>query len=243
MTSERRKGLPNSTPNFCEPDNAGYAACHPPVSRIASAAAATIHAVHAYCLYMDRPAHDAESGQSENDLVRKARRGDRDAFEQLYRRHAKAIHALALRLTGNHATAQDITQDAFMRLFQFLGGIRNDAPLRPWLKRVASNLAIDHLRRERPQLTESWDEQQPETTSGPSLHAETSGLLQRLPPLVRTVVWLHEMEGWSHPELARRFGRSQSWSKSILARGLARLRSELDEEQDGASQDEHTPDH
>lgn len=178
---------------------------------------------------MDRPAAETApaDNQSEADLVRKARWGDRDAFEQLYRLHARAIHALALRLTGNRAAAEDITQDAFMKLLQFLGGIRNDTPLRPWLKRVTANLAIDRMRRERPQLTEPWDEQRPDTDAGPALHAETSDLLRRLPPLVRTVVWLHEMEGWSHPELARRFGRSQSWSKSILARGLTRLRADL----------------
>lgn len=165
---------------------------------------------------------------SERELVRRARWGDGDAFAQLYRLHARAVHALALRLTGNTAAAEDITQDVFLKMLQFLGGFHEDAPLRPWLKRVAANVAIDRLRRERPQLSESLDEQWPEADAGPAQHAEASSLLRRLPPLVRTVVWLHEMEGWSHPDLARRFGRSQSWSKSVLSRGLARLRADLD---------------
>ena len=175
---------------------------------------------------------------AETDLVRRARRGDQAAFEALYRRHARAIHGFALRLCGDHAAAEDIVQDTFLKMFGFLGGFRDDAPLRPWLKRVASNLAIDRLRRQRPQLDAPLEEAAwPDHGAGPDLHAEGEGLLRRLPPLVRTVVWLHEMEGWSHPELARRFGRSQSWSKSVLARGLARLRDELEPPGHGTDDD------
>ena len=166
----------------------------------------------------------------EADLVRRARRGDQRAFEALYARHARALHGFALRLTGDHAAAEDVVQEAFLKLFGFLGGFREGAPLRPWLKRVAANLAIDRLRRQRPQLDAPLDASAcADAGAGPDTLAEGEGLLRRLPPLVRTVVWLHEMEGWSHPELARRFGRTQSWSKSVLARGLARLRDELGE--------------
>ena len=62
----------------------------------------------------------------------------------------------------------------------------------------------------------------------PSENSEIMGLLQRLPPLARTLVWLHEMEGWSHEDLGRRFGRTASWSKSLMSRSLARLRQDLD---------------
>ena len=82
-------------------------------------------------------------------LVRRARWGDRRAFETLYHRHAAAIHALALRLTGSTAAAEDVTQDTFMQLLRFMDRMAPDRPLRPWLKRVAANAAIDRLRRER----------------------------------------------------------------------------------------------
>ena len=61
----------------------------------------------------------------------------------------------------------------------------------------------------------------------PEPEAEITGLLRRLPPLARTLVWLHLMEGWSHKELAARFGHSESWSKSVLSRALAQLRADL----------------
>ena len=76
------------------------------------------------------------------------------------------------------------------------------------------------------------DDTQPANGSDPLLHAESLGLLRRLSPTERTVVWLHAMEGWSHPELGRRFGRSESWSKSIVSRTLSRLRLELEDRHD-----------
>lgn len=167
----------------------------------------------------------------EAELVRLARRGQETAFAELYRRHARAVHALAFRLTGNAAAAEDITQDCFLKLLQFLGGLRSGAPLRPWLKRVAANAAIDRIRRER-RYADAEDETEPAAPdAGPSLHAEALGALRRLSPAVRTLVWLHTMEGWSHRELGRRFGRSESWSKSAIARALGQLRGEIEEEE------------
>jgi RNA polymerase sigma factor (sigma-70 family) len=169
-----------------------------------------------------------EANPEEAALVRRARWGDHDAFEQLYRSHAKAIHALAYRLTGNAAAAEDITQETFLKMLGFLSGLRDDAPLRPWLKRVAANAAIDRLRREQRFVAETDHDAWPDDSTDPTENVEVLGMLQRLPPLARTVVWLHEMEGWSHPELGERFGRSQSWSKSIVSRALAKLRDDLE---------------
>lgn len=166
----------------------------------------------------------------EAELVRLARRGQEAAFAELYRRHARAVHALAFRLTGNAAAAEDITQDCFLKLLQFLGRLHRGAPLRPWLKRVAANAAIDRIRRER-RYPDAGDETEPAAPdAGPSLHAEALGALRRLSPAVRTLVWLHTMEGWSHRELGRRFGRSESCSKSAIARALGQLRGEIEEE-------------
>ncbi len=173
---------------------------------------------------MDMPAHAL---LDEKALLRSARWGNHAAFAELYRLHASAIHTLAYRLTSNRAAAEDITQDTFVKMLQFLNGIRDDAPLRPWLKKVAANAAIDRLRRER-RYAAADDESEwiaPAPTQGQEL--EMSHLLQRLEPSVRMVVWLHEMEGWTHAELGKRFGQSTSWSKSIVSRALERLRREL----------------
>ncbi len=173
--------------------------------------------------------HDAtEANPEEAARIRRARRGDDQAFALLYQAHAKAIHALAYRLTGNAAAAEDITQETFLKMFGFLSGLRSDTPLRPWLKKVAANAAIDRLRREQRLSGQSDEEIWADDRAHLSENIELIGLMRRLSPLARTLVWLHEMEGWSHPELAERFGRSQSWSKSIVARALVKLRGELE---------------
>lgn len=165
-------------------------------------------------------------------LVRRARRGDHAAFAALYQRHARAVHALAWRLSGDATLAEDLVQEAFLRMLRFIGGIRPELPVRPWLKRVVGNLAIDHLRR-------VWREQAlPEDgelvlTADPGIDdieqsSKVAELLRRLPPLARTLVWLHLVEGWSHGELAARFRRSESWSKSIVSRALALLRRQAE---------------
>lgn len=171
-----------------------------------------------------------QANPDEAALIRKARGGDHAAFAQLYQAHAKAIHALAFRLTGNAAAAEDITQDTFLKMLGFLSGLRSDAPLRPWLKKVAANSAIDRLRRESRFSAQQDDDAWPDDSASAADNLELLGMMRRLPPLTRTVVWLHEMEGWSHPELAKRFGHSESWSKSIVSRALASLQREL---QDG----------
>lgn len=169
--------------------------------------------------------------EDEPTLVRKARRGDASAFATLYHRHASAVHTLAYRVTGNTATAEDITQDTFLRMVQFLGGFRDGEPLRPWLKRVAANAAIDHLRRTGRLVQDDAVETRLHAAGHPSDLAEADGLLRRLSATERTVVWLHEMEGWSHEDLGRRFGHTTSWSKSLLSRALARLRADLEKEE------------
>lgn len=172
----------------------------------------------------------------EADLIRRARWGDRDAFDALYRLHASAVYTLAYRLGGSAAAAEDITQDAFLKMLQFLGGFRDGMPLRPWLKRVAANAAIDRLRRDRPHVFDVLSEDAEDAgvavggpaDAAPYVRVDAAGLLRRLPPLSRAVVWLHEVEGWTHAEIGTRFGQSPSWSKSIISRALQRLRTALD---------------
>ena len=174
-------------------------------------------------------ARTAPQPDSEAARLRRARRGDQAAFEALYHEHARAVHALAFRLTGNTAEAEDIVQETFLRMFGFLSGLRDDTPLRPWLKRVAANLAIDRLRRQHRSGTEAELALLADDSHASAADAvDAEALLRRLPPPARTVVWLHEMEGWSHEDLGRRFGRTASWSKSLLSRALTRLRQDLE---------------
>ena len=156
--------------------------------------------------------------------LRRARKGDQQAFARIYQRHARAVHGLAWRLTADLHSAEDITQEAFLRLLRRIGGADPDRPLRPWLNRVASNLAIDRLRRSTREINDAECLTLPSPQPEPEACSEASGLLRHLPPIARTLVWLNQVEGWSHQSLGKRFGRSESWSKSTVSRALIHLR-------------------
>lgn len=186
------------------------------------------------------PSSTPLDGDAEAALVKRARRGDHNAFARLYREHAHAIHTLAWRITSDTSVAEDIVQETFLRMLRFIGGLRAGEPVRPWLRQVASRLAIDHLRRQRWHLEEMEEHHHTSPDTAPDTLSEAVGLMQALTPLARSLVWLNQMEGWSHQELGQRFGRSESWSKSIVSRALKRLREQMHENIDS---DISTPEH
>jgi RNA polymerase sigma-70 factor (ECF subfamily) len=163
-------------------------------------------------------------------LVR-AQRGDRGAREQIYRTYERPAFGLALRVLGRAPAAEDAVHDSFVRAFEKLGSYRGEAPFGAWLKRLVVNASIDRLRSEQRWVDadEPLDELlAPDASQGDQV--EALGLLARLPARARSVVWLHEMEGYSHVEIGALFKQSESWSKSLLARSLERLRSALAQE-------------
>lgn len=166
-------------------------------------------------------AHDSDA---EHAWLNKARSGDHAAFAALYLRHSPAVYTLALRLTGLRSEAEDLTQETFLRALKSLSGFRDGAALGPWLKRIAANLAIDGMRRNRP--TVEFDEtlELPAHSVDGGQALDLAAAMADLSPVARSVVWLALMEGWSHRELAERYGRSESWSKSLLSRAVARLK-------------------
>lgn len=171
-------------------------------------------------------------GAQIDDLVlARARRGDGAAFEQIYRRYSRAAYTLALRLCGRGDLAEDVVQEAFMKAIEKLGSYRGDAPFGAWLKRLVANCAIDRLRLEKrwidPELAALPE---PHQEAGGEAQVEVLGLLARMSAPARATLVLHELEGYSHTELAQLFGKSESYSKSLLSRGIARLRGLLEPE-------------
>lgn len=177
------------------------------------------------------PGRSESSGLAESAELTAARRGEPAALESLYRRHARMAYSLALRITGQPDRAEDAVQDAFLRAFERLDGFRGDAPFGAWLKRLVANAAIDRLRLERRQPE---SETPIEALVGSAVHPDRQldalGLLARLSPEARSVIVLHDLEGYSHAEIAASFGFRESWSKSILSRARARLSQWLDAE-------------
>ena len=158
--------------------------------------------------------------------LERARRGDMTAFAQIYQRYGLACYNLALRVLGEPTAAEDIVQEVFMKMFGSVRGFRGDAPFGAWLKRLTANATIDATRqrmRFRDDDVEALFESMPAAEANAESRTDAWSLLMRLPPRARAVVILHEVEGYTHKDLAELFGQTESYSKSILARALKRL--------------------
>ncbi|MGB8635482.1 MAG: sigma-70 family RNA polymerase sigma factor [Rhodanobacteraceae bacterium] len=162
------------------------------------------------------------------DQVTRFRAGDLAAFEHVYRTWSQPVFTLALRITGNRERAQEVLQDSMLKAFQRARQFQGDAPFWGWLRRIAVNECLMHLRREKTRQHESINVEPGDPgMAEPWRHADAATLetaLQKLPETARAVLWLYHVEGYTHPEIAVKFGRSVSFSKSQLARGTQRLR-------------------
>jgi RNA polymerase sigma-70 factor (ECF subfamily) len=171
----------------------------------------------------------------EQQLVDSARSGDPDAFETLVHRYERKVYGLTLRMCGNQEDAQEAAQEAFLSAWQSLPFFRGDASFATWLYRLASNAAIDILRREKRQKAVSLDGEEqaldiPDTRLSPQELAEQSELrrdlrvgLASLPEEYRAVLILRELQQLSYQEIADALDLDIGTVKSRINRGRKRL--------------------
>tara|TARA_R110002126_G_scaffold12416_1_gene53954 strand:- start:8293 stop:8886 length:594 start_codon:yes stop_codon:yes gene_type:complete len=149
----------------------------------------------------------------EATLVREARDGDRAAFDRLVRAHFGGVYGVLFRMVGNHEDAEDLAQETFVRAWRGLDGFRDEAPLRPWLTRIAVRLAMDHFRArgrgtavvQLEGLTEmpAMLGGQPAThVSQREFEAAVSRAVDHLPPRLRAALVLRVLEGREYDEVA-----------------------------------------
>jgi RNA polymerase sigma factor (sigma-70 family) len=169
------------------------------------------------------------------DVLEGARNGNEGAQAAIYAAVAPATFALVRRLAGSRALAEDLFQETLITVFQCLPTFRREAPLGAWVRQIAVSKCLMYLRspwhRARLRLSSDgtdavpWIEALVPTTPGPKPeNLDVERALASLSPTARAVVWLFEVEGYSHEEIAQSFGRSASFSKSQLARAHIKLR-------------------
>lgn len=178
----------------------------------------------------------------EPELLDRARRGDREAHAALYRAFAPMVYTLARRMLGSRVLAEDVVQDVFVDVIRKAAQHREAASIGAWIKRIAVNKAIDQLRSPWLKRRESVEHNDVgaseasasgDTVIGTPLEHEDERLaellraLDALPQTTRAVVWLYDVEGYSHEEIGRLMGRSTSFSKSQISRAHAELRRVL----------------
>ncbi len=157
-----------------------------------------------------------------------AKRGDMRACENIYRKFHTRAYTVAVRICNNRELAQDVTQEAFITAFKRMHQYRGDAPFWGWLRRVIVNHAISALRKlPRHDAVELEDHMAASDGDQERLGRcmDLTQALEQLSDEDRMVVWLHDVEGYKHREIARLAGKTESYSKTRLNRAHARLRT------------------
>jgi RNA polymerase sigma factor (sigma-70 family) len=161
-------------------------------------------------------------GTDEASWLRQARAGDRGAFERIYRAHAGRVYTLVTRICGSRDIGQDLTQEAFVLVWRKLAGFRGDSSLGTWIHRIAANVALGHLRRHK-----AWGhpDELEESMAGLPVHPgpdtvaiDLERAIATLPPRARSVLVLHDLEGFEHHEISALMGIAEGTCKAQLHR-------------------------
>jgi RNA polymerase sigma factor (sigma-70 family) len=166
------------------------------------------------------------------ELVTRAQSGEVRAFEAVYRRCVGRVHALCLRLTADRGEAENMTQDVFVRAWQKLSSYRGDAAFTTWLHRLTVNLVLqrrrgDQRRREREAARGALRAVSDTPHVGRDAALDLDVAIAALPERARTVLVLHDMEGYRHREIAEVMNTSVGTCKAQLHRARLKLREAL----------------
>jgi len=182
----------------------------------------------------------SEARKSDAELVRMAQQGNGDAFATLFHSHKGKVYSICLRMTGNTAEAEDLTEDAFLQVFRKLASFRGDSAFSTWLYRVTVNTVLMHFRkRGLKQISLDEPVNRPagpqkrehgkidDRLSGSLDRIDLARALQELPTGYRTIFLLHEIDGYEHHEIAELLRCSVGNSKSQLHKAKVRMRDLL----------------
>lgn len=169
--------------------------------------------------------------QDDEMLLRQTAAGDHNAFAQLVRTHQIRVIQLAARLLSSPHKAEDIAQEAFLRVFRNAGKFEPKAKFTTWLYRIVVNLCHDERRRWRFRAETAEPEpvapEKPDSTELNDLKASVHQAIDRLPPRQKAVLVLHRFEGLSYREIGQTLDLSESAVESLLVRSYAHLRESL----------------
>lgn len=171
-------------------------------------------------------------------LIARARRGDHGALERLYRELEAPVFSTARRLMKNRDDAEDVLQETFLEVVRSIARFRGEGSFEGWVRRIASSKALMRLRKAGRLRETALEPVAPDEGPGAAesvrhehepLHhrLDLAAALDHLADISRAVVWLHDVEGYTHEEIGNLMGRTASFSKSQLARAHARLRDLL----------------
>lgn len=164
--------------------------------------------------------------------VELAARGDRLAFERLYRQHSGRVFSLCARMVADRGEAEELTQDVFVRAWEKLSLYRGESAFSTWLHRLAVNLVLNHRkslsrRRGREVADPELLDGHPDRAATPGMRLDLEQAIGALPPGARQVFVMHDVEGYKHEEIADMLGVTAGGSKAQLHRARRLLREAL----------------
>ncbi|MCX6284126.1 MAG: RNA polymerase sigma factor [Bacteroidetes bacterium] len=166
------------------------------------------------------------------DLIGLCIRGDRVAQYRLYKQYSRTMYNLCLRMVPNKSEAEDILQDAFVKMFKELPSFLGQSTLGAWLRRIVINQCLNHIRKQKPVFVELDPQDVPEVPEqdvdfNDITADEIHQAILRLPEGARLVCLLHLLEGYRHSDIAVMLGISESTSKSQYRRAVGMLQESL----------------
>jgi RNA polymerase sigma-70 factor (ECF subfamily) len=171
--------------------------------------------------------------ESETQLIQRAMHGDEGAMRLLWSRHAPHIDAVVRRLVGQELDlAADIAQEVWIQIFRALPQYRGESQFGTWAHRIAVNRTLNALRKTRRLAKIEVEVEEDSAVVDPDpdrnlMLATIENAARQLSPGARTVFMLHDVEGFTHEEIAERLGITSGGSKSQLFKARAKLRTLL----------------
>jgi len=164
--------------------------------------------------------------------VARSRAGDVGAFEEVYRATVGRVHAICLRMCRDHHEAEELVQESYVRAWQKLATFRGDSLFTTWLHRLVVNVVLGHFRSSGRRLDQVASDDEllgVESTAPPQsgLALDLDRAIATLPVGARTVLVLHDVEGYTHEEIASLCGVAVGTSKAQLSRARGLLRKVL----------------
>lgn len=169
----------------------------------------------------------------EQRLLARARDGDPAAERALYDAHVDRVYRLAYRLAGSDDLAQDFTQETFIRAFERLRDFRGESSFSTWLHSITMSVTLNGLRKVKrfrareTEIDEALAHGAPTRSAEPDLKQRLAQAIDGLPTGYRTVFLMHDVEGYTHEEIAGALGLQPGTSKAQLSRARAKLREAL----------------
>lgn len=196
-----------------------------------------------FAMHHDKKEDNIKTGLEDTELiknlVRRSREGDSHSMGLLYEQFKGRMFSLAYRYTYNAASAEDLLQDIFIRVFTHIETLDKDETFAGWMYRIAVNTCLSYLRSNKKVLQQSVPLSSIEYTVGEDTQSVSEKMLEKpleeaiqsLPTKLKSVFLLHDVQGFKHREIAQILGCTVGTSKSQLFKARMKIRKKLEKKQ------------